>query len=114
MNLKNVVVSRSCGPVHDRTCLPESRAQNGSETKKGSREKIKVHGKSLRRESGGGLLGSRRFGLSSSELRYDPQWALPGCLLPSRLRRPRRELLEHVVGLPQPLTPRSRTDRRVK
>jgi hypothetical protein len=47
MNLKNVVVTAFAAVGTLVLLLPESRAQNGSETKKGSWEKIKVHGKSL-------------------------------------------------------------------
>jgi enterochelin esterase-like enzyme len=47
MNLKNVFVTAIAAVCAVVLLVPESRAQNGSDTKKGSWEKIKVHGKSL-------------------------------------------------------------------
>jgi enterochelin esterase-like enzyme len=47
MNLKNVVVTPLLAVCVIVLLLPESRAQSASETKKGSWEKIKVHGKAL-------------------------------------------------------------------
>lgn len=47
MKLKNVAAITFAAVCATLLLLPESRAQNGSETKKGSWEKIKVHGKSL-------------------------------------------------------------------
>ena len=47
MNLKNVVVTAFAAVCTIVLLVPEGRAQSGSETKKGSWEKIKVHGKSL-------------------------------------------------------------------
>ena len=47
MNLKKVVINALAALSTIGLLLPASRAQNGSETKKGSWDKIKVHGKSL-------------------------------------------------------------------
>ena len=113
MNLKNVVVTALAALCTIVLLLPESRAQNGSETKKGSREKIKVHGKSLKGNLEGDSSDRDVFVYlppsyaTTPNRRYPVVYFLHGYAAHA-------ENYWNMLSFPQPLTPRSRTDRRVK
>jgi hypothetical protein len=113
MNFKNLVAAGFTAMCAIALLLPEGRAQNGSETKKGSWEKIKVHGKSLEGNLEGDSPDRDVFVYlppsyaTIPNRRYPVVYFLHGYAPTPRTAGP-------CYRSPPPLMPPLRTDRRVK
>jgi hypothetical protein len=85
VRLKHLVTTTCVAACATVFLLPESSAQGGSEAKKGSWERIKVHGKSLEGNLEGDSPDRDVFVYLPPSYATSPEPALSGALLPSRL-----------------------------